>query len=474
LKVVLINPPDVGVFWDSSPTAGKTIKGRFSNKEAPLGLAYIAAAVEEAGIEVELIDCAGRDMDRGQIEKAIDKSQPDLVGITTLTATLQSAFALSKILKQTYPNIPVVFGGHGAFLIERNILENIGSVDIIVQGEGEETIVELANVIQHHKSYKDVSGITFRDKTSVFTSESRPLVMDLDALPLPARHLLPMENYVVEYMPKVLGRESFKGTPLISSRGCPFHCVFCASSKFYGHAWRKRSPDNVIQEIEYLRENYGNLGLNGFSFSDDNFTQDEERAIRICDIMIERGLSNMKWCCEARINAVNPHLYSKMYDAGCRFVAFGIESGNEQILKRIKKGITKEMVRKAVKTAKHVGMKTWGYFLLGLPDDTEETMMDTIEFSESLDLDLPVFHAAYIYPGTEMGEELNIDWLNFVVKEELTQPSIHNYGFHPCVPTYQDRNHMKEMIKYVMKRKRQEKIFNRIFSKIRRIQLIER
>lgn len=471
MKVFLINPPDISVVRKRSDSGGKTVTGRFSSYEAPLGLAYVAGSMEAANIEIELLDTVGLSLSGPEIEDAIGRSTPDLVGITTLTSTLYSAIELAKISKSLHPKVPVVFGGHGAFMIERKIIENVKEVDIVAMGEGEETSVDLANAVKDGRSLKEVDGITFRTESGEAVATSpRGMIKDLDALPLPARHLLPMEKYIVEYMPKVLGKEMFKGTPLISSRGCPFLCVFCAASKFYGHNWRPRSPENVIKEISHLQEQYGNMGLNGFSFSDDNFTQDENRVIKICELMKENGLSNLRWACESRIDAVNPELYSKMYEAGCRFVAFGIESGNEQVLRRIRKGIKKEMVRNAVKTAKKVGMKTWGYFLLGLPGDTEETMMETLDFADELDLDAPVFHAAYIYPGTEMGTEQDVDWLNFLEQDELSQPANHNVGFHPCVPTYADRDKMKDMIKYVMSRKKQKKsIFKRAISKIQNI-----
>jgi radical SAM superfamily enzyme YgiQ (UPF0313 family) len=455
MRVVLVNPPDITVAKKTSSKEGKTVKGRFSKREPPLGLAYIASALEKAQHEVYIIDCMGSELDWGQICETLEKSNPDLIGITTLTATLQSAFEVARKSKEFYPEVPVVLGGHGTFMIEETILRRIKSVDIIVRGEGEETIVELADVIEGGQSLKGVLGVCFKhNKHDVIINPPRPFIQNLDLLPFPARHLLPMESYINDQLPRVLGRESFKGTPLVSSRGCSFSCVFCAATRFYGHMWRPRSAENVIDEIEHLYQNYKKLGLGGFNFADDNFLADPHRVMKICDLLLDRGLSHLRWICEARVDSANERLYSKMYEAGCRVLAFGIESGNDMILRKIRKGITTDMVRRAVKISKAVGLKIWGYFLLGLPGDTKETIRDTIDFAEELDLDITAFHPVFMYPGTEMGKEQNVDWLNFLIEEELFTNVAHQtcfHGFHPCVPTYANRDEMKALMRYVTK-----------------------
>jgi radical SAM superfamily enzyme YgiQ (UPF0313 family) len=461
MKVVLINPPDISVWKEMLSKGGKTVKGRFSLGEPPLGLAYVASALERAKHEVQVLDCVGFESNWGQICETLEKSNPDVIGITTLTATLQSAFELARKTKEYYPRVPVVLGGHGTFTIEEQILQRIDSVDIIVRGEGEETIVELADVIEGGQSLNGVLGVCFKhNKDDVFINPPRPFIQDLDSLPFPARHLLPMKSYIHEVFPSVLGKESFNGTSLVSSRGCPFSCVFCASTKFYGYKWRPRSAKNVIDEVEHLYQNFRKFGLNGFYFGDDNFTADPTRVMKICDLLNERGLSHLKWVCEARIDSAEETLYSRMYESGCRVLAFGIESGNDMILRKIRKGITKDMVRRSVKIAKAVGLKSWGYFLLGLPGDTEETMRDTLDFAEELDLDMAAFHPVFIYPGTDMGKEKNVDWINFLVEEELFTDLGHKtgfHGFHPCVPTYADRDKMKALMTYVTKRSKARK-----------------
>jgi len=478
MRVVLLNPPDITVVKEISSRAGRTVKGRFSKGEPPLGLAYVASALEEAQHDAQIIDCTGSELNWSQICETLEKSNPDLIGITTLTSTLQSAFELARKSKKFYPKVPVVLGGHGTFKIEEPILRSIKSVDIIVRGEGEETVVELADAIESGRYLGGVRGLCFRRETGdVVINPPRPYIQNLDSLPFPARHLLPMESYITEQLPHTFGRESFKGTPLVSSRGCPFLCVFCAATRFYGHKWRPRSAENVVEEIAHLYQNYKKFGLSGFNFADDNLLADPHRVRKICNLLIDRGLSHLKWICEARVDSAEEALYSKMYEAGCRALAFGIESGNDKILRSIRKGITTDMVRRAVKTAKSVGFKIWGYFLVGLPGDTDETIKETMDFAKELDLDVTAFHPMFIYPGTETGKEQGIDWLNFIIDEELfvdVGQQTGFWGFHPCVPTYADRDKMKAIMASIVRqralsKKRKKGIFKRALHRLARL-----
>lgn len=173
---------------------------------------------------------------------------------------------------------------------------------------------------------QEVPGISFRKGSGeIVTTASRHFIRDLDSLPFPARDLLHMKSYIRDYFPSVLHKESFKGTVLVSSRGCPFSCLFCAATRFYGHNWRPRSPQNAVDEIEHLHNSYGKFGLNGFYLGDDNFLVDRQRVFEICNLLIERGLSHLRWFCQARVDSADPKLYSKMYEAGCRLLELGIE-----------------------------------------------------------------------------------------------------------------------------------------------------
>jgi len=448
MKVVLINPPDISVVKKSPPQKGIVFG-------APLGLAYIAAVLEQADFEVQIIDCPGMTSERtfgwNEICEALERSLPDIVGITTTTPTLISAIELAKKSKELFPKVPIILGGHGTFTIEEEILARVKEIDAITCGEGEETIVELLRTYKNGSSLSNVKGIAFKDEKEMIKTPPRAFIQNLDAIPFPARHLLPMRSYI-----SPLGSEKRRGTTLITSRGCPFSCVFCASSMFWGHKFRARSAVNVVTEMGHLYSEYSKYGLNSFYFGDDNFTADKERVLRICDLIIERGLDHLGWSCQARIDCADEELFQKMYEAGCFELEFGVESGNEEILRQIRKGITTDMVRNAVRMAKNVGLKVHGSFIIGLPGDTPETIEETIKFSEEVEFDSTGFAPALVYPSTELAKSKNIDWLTFVVEEELANPvtflGFHHY-FHPCVPTYADRDEMKVVMKKLAIRK---------------------
>jgi len=236
----------------------------------------------------------------------------------------------------------------------------------------------------------------------------------------------------------------FKGTDIITSRGCPFHCVFCASSQFWGHRWRARTARNIVSELELLYKDYhSSLGLDGFYIGDDNFMMDKKRVIDICNLILESGL-DLQWGCQARVDSADEELYHLMHKAGCRVLEYGIESGSDRILRNIGKDISTDMIRRARQKAKKAGLKVLGNFMLGLPGDTKQTMRETIEFAEKLDIDYPCFHPTYLYPGTPLAQDSKIDWLSFVIEGELEDPLSYP---HPCVPTYSDREEMKKLMK---------------------------
>jgi len=444
LKIVLINPPDISVVRQSSSMQG-IIFG------APLGIAYIAAVLEQVDFDVEIIDCPGESQERvfgwDEICKAFQRSSPDLVGITTTTPTLMSAIELAKKSKEFFPKVPVVLGGHGTFALEKEILSRVKEVDFVVCREGEETAVELATSYEKGSSLSSVRGICFRRGNMIIETPQRDFIQNLDSIPFPARHLLPMKSYI-----QPLRYERRRGTTIVTSRGCPFSCVFCASSAFWGHKFRARSAENVVEEIKHLHEVYGVHGLNGFYCGDDNFTADKDRVLKICKLMIEQGLDDLRWSCQARVDCADVELFEKMYKAGCRELEFGVESGSDEILRIIRKGITLDMVKRAVRMAKEADLRAHGNFIIGLPRDTPKTIKQTIDFSEHGGFDTTSFAPTLVYPSTELSKHKNVDWLTFLLEEELANPSWLPF-FHPCVPTYAERDKMKAVMKQIVIRK---------------------
>lgn len=370
-----------------------------------LGLGYVAAALEARGDEVRVYDAG---IDGGAAEKvrsAIEKFAPDVIGITAQTPYFTKALKVSGLAKSVSPECTVVLGGpHPSILTEETMGES--SVDIIVKGEGDRTVVELMDHIERGEEPAGVAGISYRKNGEIFHNDYRPFVEDLDLLPHPAWHLFKMEKYVA----RMNGR---KVAPVLSSRGCPFGCIFCYRGPAAGKRFRARNPGSIVDEIEKLMDRYG---VGNILFVDDIFTLRQDRAEKVCDLLIEKDLG-VTWRCQTRVDCLNPVLLKKMKQAGCIDISMGIESGSDDMLKAVRKGFTKEKVRQAFKMIKEAGIPTSASFIIGLPEDTTATVRETIEFAKELSPDNAIFYAAMPYPGTELarmveekGWKLPEDW----------------------------------------------------------------
>jgi anaerobic magnesium-protoporphyrin IX monomethyl ester cyclase len=266
--------------------------------------------------------------------------------------------------------------------------------DIAVVGEGDLTMVQLVETIENHGNFAKVDGIAYRRDSKLIRTAPRPYIDDLDALPFPARHLLPDLNM---YKPTPSAYRYLPQATMITSRGCPYRCAFCDRSVF-GNRYRARTAKNVVDEMELLMTEYGAKEIR---FWDDTFNIDQQRVVAICDEISKRNL-DIAWTCLGRVNHMNETLLEAMAKAGCWQVDYGIESGNQKILNGITKGQTLEMVRKVVNMTSRAGIGVRGFFMLGLPGENEATMNDTIEFAKRLDLTSAVFHITTPFPGTEL------------------------------------------------------------------------
>ncbi|MDD5163424.1 MAG: radical SAM protein [Candidatus ainarchaeum sp.] len=333
--------------------------GYATHPSPPLWLAYLQAVLKNSGIRVFVIDEAA-----GQ---KIEKIRTEWVGLSVYTPTAAKAFELADRLRKQ--GVMVVLGGPHVTIFPR---ESLKHADKIVVGEGEKSILKI-----------------FSSKKKILKSD---LAGDLDELPFPDWSGLPLEKYSSPTRRK-------KFLSIMTSRGCPFGCVYCYKGTF-GRLYRARSARNVLDEISYLVENYG---IEEIGFVDDNFTLSRKRVEEICHGIIERGLK-IKWNCPngVRVDTLSPELLRLMKKAGCYQLSFGIESGNQEVLDKIGKKITLEQVRKAAKWAKETGIETIGFFMIALPFDTEQTMLETINFAKTLDLDLAQFTITTPYPGTHL------------------------------------------------------------------------
>lgn len=365
------------------------------NSYPSLGLGYLAAVAERAGHQVAVHDFGLRPHTTlGEDAQKIIDDKPDVVAFTSMTTSYHHIEQLVEIVKDTL-GVPTVIGGPHATSLPQLTIEN-PHIDYLIYGEGEEVWLELLQAIETGDTrYGRIAGLWWKDDGKVVENPQRKLIEDLDALPFPARHLFEMDKYPL-YAPN-----GEKMLTVLSSRGCPYNCSFCFKG-VVGRTYRQRSPENIVEELRQLQQQYQ---VRNFYFIDDLFTIDVRRLEKIMDYFIEQKM-DVRWRCLARVDRVNPELLHKMYAAGCRQVHFGIESGNEEVLKATAKHINLEQIRRAIEWTAESGIDSKGYFILGLPGDTEETMEQTIEFASSLPLTEAMFSIATPFPGTRLWDEL--------------------------------------------------------------------
>ena len=387
MKITLINPPYPPSVHSHPPFI-------------PLGIAYLGAVAEKEGHEVTVIDCQAEKLSYEAFRNRIEQTPSDVIGVTATTLLYKSAMQLVAIAKQVHPQAVTMLGGsHGSFWDE-NALEEYPSLDIVVRREGEVTFIELLDKLQSKTSFNNILGITFRSKEGKITrNPDRPFIEDLDSLPFPAHHLLPLETL------KRMGKVLF---PLITSRGCVYWCDFCSTVRMFGRGYRMRSPKNVVDEMEMIHNKYG---IGQVTFYDDAFTVNRDRVLKICEELHTRKLE-IAWDCGTRVDMVDRELLKTMRDAGCIAVWLGVESGSETILGAMNKSIKLNQTRLAYKTAHEVGLMTIANTVLGFPGETEQTARETINFVKELNPDDVGFYVATPYPGTPMYEQVKKNgWL---------------------------------------------------------------
>ena len=379
MKILLVSPP--------SASAVKEVLGVSS---PPLGLAYIASLLESEGEDVRIIDSITENYTLEKIDKEMEKWGPDIVGVTSVTPTFYDAIKVAKIAKM-HGAITVLGGAHVTFMA-RETLEKYPFVDFVVRGEGEYTMLQLVHCIEKGEEPHKILGLSYRSRSGIVKENPpRPPIMNLDELPPPAYHLLPMDKYRFQ---------GLKYATMITSRGCPFRCVFCASSRICGKKWRGLSPERVVDEMEYLINEYG---VRDIEFLDDTFTFDKKRALQICDLIAKRGL-DVRWICSSRVDIFDKELAQALKKSGCEIVYFGVESGSQRVLNAMKKGITLKQAIRAVKNAKEAGLKNVASFILGMPDETIDEANMTINFAIKLNPDYAQFTICTPFPGTELYE----------------------------------------------------------------------
>lgn len=419
-KVLLVWPP-----WH-----------RLQNSELkayPIGLCYLAAVLEKAGVQVKVINA---DYNEGkeafhnselinsydrykavvndinhpiwhEADVVIEDFQPDILGFTVNTGSVGAVLNISRNAKKINPDIKVIMGGAHPTAQPESTLKN-PEVDYIVMREGEQTIVEMVKNFDS-QSFAEVLGMGYKDEGNIKINPARPLIDNLDELPFPARHLIVNK----ETFPP----DAFGG--IFSSRGCPFSCIYCSSYTLWGKKVRYRSVENVIEEIKQVKKEFK---TKHYFFVDDTFSLKIDRAMQLCDRMVEENLE-VEWHCQTRVDCVNEELVKKMKAAGCNCILIGVETGDPESMKKIKKAISLDKVRAAAEIFKKCGMPFNTYFMVGFPWETIDQINNTLSFMKEIDPTDASYAVVTPQPGTELYDivkkegllesEDRIDWSTF-------------------------------------------------------------
>jgi len=405
MKILLVNPPQDKVY-------GKMISPDYP----PLSLAYIGAVLKKAKYFVKIIDMNAEEVSIQKFREISDKY--DVIGFTATTPTFKAAEKLCEFVKKNSKKTTILGGIHATISPDSCIKSK--NIDFVVRGEGEETILELIREINGKKQYKKVKGISYKIKNKIIHNSNRTLIKNIDEIPFPARELFKQKKYSYP--------DSLKSPvmPIMTSRGCPYECTYCCTKLIFTRSVRFRSAKNVVDEIEELLKKYG---VKEIHIWDDNFTINKRRVFEIKEELKKRKI-NLKFAFPngLRVDQVDEERLKYLKEMGVYSMAFGVESGNQTILNNVKKGATLEQVKKTYALAKKIGLETWGFFMLGLYGETEETIKDTINFAKEIDPDIAKFHILKPFPGTEIFEQLKED--NLITEFDYSKYGIHTRPVH--------------------------------------------
>ena len=365
----------------------------------PLGLAYVAAALEKSGFQVEILDNYLLKKPIDDVKLEIKRLEPEIVGITCGSLTYRQCVETAKTVKEVLPSCKVVVGGPHPSYMPDSMLQH-SEIDYVVLGEGERAIVELATHItrgEDDRAISTIPGIAYRHGEKMIKTAPR-FISNLDQIPYPARHLLPMHLYdrTIEFL-------SVRPVDTMNViRGCPFNCAFCETKRLWGQKCRAFSPLRVVEEIGHLVNEYGSKGI---YFVGDNFTIRKKRTVEICEL-IKKDRLDIEWVCDTRVDLISRELLKKMKDAGCRTLWFGVESGSPPILRKLNRGITLEQTVHAFKLCREEGIQIACSFMLGIPGETAKDMKATFKFAKKLDPDWCQFNIFIAYPVSSLYEEV--------------------------------------------------------------------
>ena len=424
-KILLLNPPPIHSrnYFKCIVTGGKSY---IDTVYTPLNLAYIASLlrkeINKSDISIDLLDANALNYNLQQLKKHVIKTKPDILIIDSISSSFVSDLYTTKLIKNIIPNIEIIFTGIFATSNWFTIMKE-KIIDFVIVGEPEFTSLELVkNRIYKISPLHTIKGVVWRrNDKKIIKNQKRPLIRNLDELPFPARDMLPLKNYK-----QPLGRY-YPATDIKTSRGCIHNCLFCGSKITYSRKWRGRSPKNVVDEMQEIREKYK---IKEIWVMEDQFLSNRGRALEICNEIIKRNL-DISWVFNCRVNEVDLHLLKRLKKAGCHRIDYGVESANDEIRKTLRKGITKEMIKNAFKLTKKAGIKTGALVVIGFPGETWKTVKETAKFIKEIGADIAIYHIATPYPGTDFYNlSKNNKW---IIKKDLG-----NYNMCECVISYPD------------------------------------
>lgn len=398
MRTLLIHPP-----------CEEEIYQRFLGLVAPpIGLAYVAAALENDGHEVMIIDMPAEAKDVDEVKEDIERCRPDVVGVYCATYRVNHANEVINTAKEVDASIKTLMGGPHASLLAEDCMKN-ENLDVVVCGEGEVTMPELIRAWESDGNLAKVKGIVFRVSRNQGIVRNPPRELaDVDSLPYPARHLLPMDKY------RLFG--TFKLGTMISSRGCTFGCHYCSVAAIYGRRWRPRSAERIVDEMEHLQKNYD---IDVLTFMDDNFDLDKKRVMMLCDEIRERDL-DILWGYQSASVIKDEEMLKKLRNVGCRILTYSIETSSRKSIDVMKKKINMQQVRDVFQISKELGMIRIANIILGLPGETKKDVEESIELARALDPEYALFFLPTPYPGTKfyetaekMGMIKELDWSKY-------------------------------------------------------------
>lgn len=386
MEALLINPP-TGLYVREDRCQSSVGDFTVSVSRPPMDLMMMASNLEEMGVECKIKDYPIEGGSWSDFKSDFCGFNPDLLILSITTPTLKHDLISCKIAKEMNPKVLTIAKGAHFLIYDCQVIEEYGDLDIIIRGESEMVIKEIVT----NPDRSSINGITYRDNHRIKRNLDRVFLEDLAQLPMPARHLIKNELYT----------RPDTGEPMAvieTSRGCPGNCIFCLVAEVSGKKIRNRAVGSIIAEIKECVDKYD---IRNFHFKSDTFTWNKEWVLELCRSILQHKL-NINWICNSRVDTLDRERISWMKKAGCWAIGLGVESGNQGILDRIKKGITLKQSQEAVQLCKEYGIKTYAYFIIGFPWDSEKTVNDSIRFAIELNPDFVDFFLPYPFPGTEL------------------------------------------------------------------------